>query len=109
MDPIRGIDRARRATVRVCRRDGLHRGQGLLLKLSEGQVVLTCHHIIASIEKEDLCIAIPRADGQLTDPIPASYYEQHSRPAMDAVVLRVDLGSYEIPEAQPLLHALNPQ
>jgi hypothetical protein len=55
-----GLDAARRSKVRICRRDGEHRGQGLLLNLdSHGTIVLTCHHVIAPLEEEDLFIQIP--------------------------------------------------
>jgi tetratricopeptide (TPR) repeat protein len=103
--PVRGLEPARRATVRVCDRAGTHVGQGLLLHLSnEGAVVLTCHHVIAHLPPEELCVAIPQADGTLGSPVPATYDAARSRPARDAVVLRLDGVS---PSEMPLLHALN--
>ena len=103
----RSLDVARRATVYMCDQTGRHRGQGLLLDLDdEGTVVLTCHHVIAPIEPDDLRVRVLQDNGQLTDPIAVHYDAERSRPAMDAVVLRVDgLQSTE----RPLLHALNPQ
>src|SRR5262249_24049611 len=103
---VRGIAAARRATVRVCNRAGNHRGQGLLLGLEEeGTVVLTCHHVIAPLERDDLYVPIALADGQLGSLLPAKYDERRSRPHMDAVVPRVD-GVQD--RDTPLLHALNP-
>jgi hypothetical protein len=84
------LDAARRATVRVCDENGQHRGQGLLLDLEgEGTVVLTCHHVVATLQMGHLFVAIPQPDGELGRPVSADYLEQRSRPAMDAVVLGV--------------------
>ena len=113
MDAVRGIDAARRATVQVYDRGAQtgkeHRGQGLLLDLG-GQriVVLTCHHVIAPVTKENLYIRIRQSNDQLSDPIPAQYDEQRSQPERDAVVLHVDRALVST-RPRPLLHALNPK
>jgi tetratricopeptide (TPR) repeat protein len=103
---VRSLNIARRATVRVCDREGTHFGQGLMLALDgEGTVVLTCHHVVARLTRENLCVAIPQLSGQLGQPIPADYDQQRSYPAKDAVVLRIK-GPEQL--ERPLLHALNP-
>jgi hypothetical protein len=101
-----GLDTARRSTVRVCRGNGEHRGQGLLLSLSNyGAVVLTCHHIIAPLEEDDVFVQIPQADGTLGRPLPAKFDPKRSRGAKDAVVLRIQANN-DTPN--PRLHSLNP-
>ncbi len=72
----------------------------------EGTVVLTCHHVVARLTEESLHIAVRQPSGELGPPVAARYDPQRSRPAMDAVVLRVDASG---PAERPLLHALNPQ
>ncbi len=103
----RGLEAVRRATVRICTHQGEHKGQGLLLALDgEGTIVLTCHHVIAGLDDpEDLCVAIPNADGWLGKPIPAQYDPTSSNPERDAVVLRIDGVRFD---RNPWLHALNP-
>ena len=107
MRAVPGIDAARRSTVRVCDRAGTHLGQGLLLDLDgEEQVVLTCHHVIAPLGQDDLCVAIRQDNGQPGEAIPARYDEEQSCPQKDAVVLRVNRA--RLPQRpRPLLHALN--
>jgi tetratricopeptide (TPR) repeat protein len=101
----RSFEAARRATVRICGPGGDHYGQGLLLNLGEGGiVVLTCHHVVANLSAGDLCIATREADGQYSKPHPVTFDAAHSKPAMDAVVLDapgVQAG------ARPLLHTPN--
>ena len=106
---VRGLEAARSATVQVCDQLGTHHGQGLLLELQgEGTIVLTCHHVITSLGRDDICVRILQDDGQLGDPIVAQYDAQRSRAQMDAVVLRVpDVKVAERP--RPLLHILNPK
>jgi len=85
-----GLDAARRATVRICRRTGEHRGQGLLLNLdSYGAVVLTCHHVIAPLEEDDLFIQVPQEDGKLGSPLQARFDPERSQTEKDIVVLHV--------------------
>jgi tetratricopeptide (TPR) repeat protein len=105
---VSGLTAARRATVQVCDRTGAHRGQGLLLNLPSGSVVLTCHHVIEPLEPTDLYVRIPNERGQLGEPIHATVDAEHSRPESDAVVLAVDLDRHSIPHVNPLLHALDP-
>jgi conflict system STAND superfamily ATPase/trypsin-like peptidase len=104
---VRGLESARSATVQVCDRAGTHHGQGLLLNLQgEGTVVLTCHHVIRTLEHDGICVRILQYDGQLGDPVLVRYDAQRSRPRMDVVVLHVA----ESPVAErprPLLHTLN--
>jgi len=101
-----GIDVARQATVSICNRAGAHRGQGLLLDLEdEGLIVLTCHHVIAPLEPDDLYINIGQGEGQPKISVPAQYDGQRSHPDMDAVVLRVT-GINAQP--RPLLLTMNP-
>jgi len=77
----------------------------LLLDLGgEGAVVLTCHHVIAPVERENLHVRIPWADGSLGDPLPVEYDREHSRPTMDAVVLRV---KGVRADERPLLHKIS--
>src|SRR5450755_3272211 len=113
MDTVPGIDAARRATVQVydcgAQSGKEHRGQGLLLDLEDQQtVVLTCHHVIAPVAKENLCVRIREANDQLSDPIPVQYDEQRSQPGKDAVVLHLDRAHVSA-RSRPLLHALNPK
>lgn len=113
MDTVPGIDAARRATVQVYDQGAQagkeHRGQGLLLALDDQRtIILTCHHVIAPVARENLCIRIRRADDQLSDPIPVQYNEQRSQPRRDAVVLHVDR-AHVSERPRPLLHALNPK
>ena len=106
---IVGIQTARGATVRVCNRAGTHRGQGLLLDLGdEGVVVLTCHHVVAPLGKDELCVALRQGDGQFGESIPAQYDAERSRPGMDAVVLHVTRERVPV-RPRPLLHALDPK
>lgn len=101
-----GLDTARHSTVRVCRRNGEHRGQGLLLSLSnDGAVVLTCHHVIAPLEEDDVFVQIPQEDGRLGSPIQAKFDPERSRGAKDAVVLRIQATKNT---SNPKLHSLNP-
>ena len=103
---VRNLETARRVTVRVCDKSGEPSGQGLILTLDgEGTVILTCHHVVARLNSENLCVAIPRPDGQLATPIRAKYDEHRSYPARDAAVLRIEASQLS---EQPLLHALNP-
>jgi hypothetical protein len=102
---LRGLDVARRATVRVCDSKGKHRGQGLLLDLGgPGSFVLTCHHVIAPLTRKDLCVQTLQRDGQLSHPILAEYLPERSHPGQDAVVLFVP---HVRQSEQPLLHELN--
>src|SRR5260370_22340393 len=104
---VRSREASRQATVRICDGEGRHIGQGLMLALDgEGTVVLTCHHVVARLTEESLHIAVRQPSGELGPPVAARYDPQRSRPAMDAVVLRVDASG---PAERPLLHALNPQ
>jgi tetratricopeptide (TPR) repeat protein len=104
---VRGIQAARRATVQVwdeSKEDG-HRGQGLLLNVEgEGAVVLTCHHVIAPVERENLRVRIPQEDGSLGDPLPVRYAEERSHPMMDAVVLSIN---EVLSDERPLLHRIS--
>jgi len=101
-----GIDIARQATVSICNRAGVHRGQGLLLDLEEeGLVVLTCHHVIAPLQPDDLCIVLEQGNGQPKISTPAQYDDQRSHPDMDAVVLHVN--GIQAPP-RPLLLTMNP-
>lgn len=98
---------ARRATVSVWDRskgrDG-HRGQGLLISVDgEGFVVLTCHHVIAPLRAENLCVRIIGTDGELEEPLPARCDAERSRPERDTAVLRLDGVATE---ERPLLHRL---
>lgn len=98
---------ARRATVSVWDRskgrDG-HRGQGLLISVDgEGFVVLTCHHVIAPLRAENLCVRIIGTDGELEEPLPARCDAERSRPERDTAVLRLDEVATE---ERPLLHRL---
>jgi hypothetical protein len=84
----RGIEAARHATVVVCDRNKNLRGHGILLQVEgEGAIVLTCHHVVATLKRDDLCVRIPQADGSLGDPISAGYIEKYSRPGVDVVML----------------------
>lgn len=100
-----GLSAARRATVVICDAAGNHRGQGLLLRLSNLTFVLTCHHVIAPVPVGELHVRFMDEDEQLSAPTPADYDELHSHPEQDAVVLRV---AGIVPAANPLLHALDP-
>ena len=93
------------ATARVCDEDGNHKGQGLVLALPNGVVVLTCHHVIASIEPGGVGIALPGDHGRLRAPVPATFDASRSRPERDAVVLRIAINTAP---PRPLLHALDP-
>jgi Tfp pilus assembly protein PilF len=64
---------------------------------------------MASLRSDDLCVRIPQVDGQLGEPILASYFEKYSRPEMDAVVLRVSVPEGQGADDRPWLHALNPR
>lgn len=102
----RNLSAARRATVQVCDREGRHHGHGLLLEIEcEGVVVLTCHHIIAPLPPDAVYVRLPGEDGRLGAPHPSTYDQEHSRPAADAVVLRLE-GVHLL--ARPLLHELDP-
>lgn len=104
------LEATRRATVRVCNESGEHRGQGLLLDLgNDGTVVLTCHHVVAGLEKSQLFVAIPNAKAELGKPQSAEYVEERSRPAMDAVVLRIKAPREDLFDERPWLYALNPR
>lgn len=82
----------------------------MLLDLGpEGFVVLTCHHVIAPVAPDDLCVRIPDDRGQLSEPVRAAYEVHHSCPEKDAVVLTIDIHREPGKDANPLLHALNPQ
>lgn len=108
---VRGIQVARDATVYVCDQDGTHKGQGLLLDLGEKDAaVLTCHHVIAAVAAENLRIKIHEGDGRLGEAMPVHYDWERSRPAMDAIVLRLNkalLADSSNLEQRPLLHRLN--
>jgi hypothetical protein len=71
----------------------------------EGAVVLTCHHIIAPLPLDAVYVRLPGEDGSLGAPHPATYNRERSRPAVDAVVLRLE--GVHLP-VRPLLHELNP-
>jgi len=102
---VRKLEAVRRATVRICDRSGTHFGQGLMLSLlGEGTIVLTCHHVVANLTPEELCIAAPLQSNQLGLPLPASYDRHRSKPILDAAVLRVSDGSEQ---DSPLLHVLD--
>jgi hypothetical protein len=96
----------RRATARVCDQDGNHKGQGLVLAMGDGVVVLTCHHVIAGIAPGGIRIALPDEHGHLMAPLNATYDPWRSRPERDAVVLHIPAAA---PPARPLLHALDPE
>lgn len=82
---------ARRATAQISDREGAHCGQGLLLEIpGEGAVVLTCHHIIATLPPGEVYVRLPDEDGSLGAPHPATYDRERSRPTSDAVVLRLE-------------------
>lgn len=102
----RGIQAARHSTVCIWDRskdeDGC-RGHGLLLPSSDGTVVLTCHHVVASVRGENLCIRVPRDGGGLSNMLPACYDSRRSNPGKDTAVLRVD----HMVEVRPLLHRLS--
>jgi hypothetical protein len=84
MSGLRGIDIARRATVRICDQHRVHRGQGLLLDMGEaGTFVLTCHHVIAPLAANELYVQLRQDDGQLSEPILAQYEAKWSRPSQD--------------------------
>src|SRR5204863_6884795 len=70
----------------------------------EGTVVLTCHHVVAPVKPDNLCVRIPQADGQFGEPLPVRYDEERPRPEKDAVVLRVQGVRME---ERPLLHKLD--
>jgi len=100
---------ARGATVSVCDPRGEHKGQGLLLRLDgeeEGTVVLTCHHVVAAVKREDLRVRLPSPDGTLGEPVKVAYDEERSRPEQDAAVLRVQGDEAPPPTPMPLLHKL---
>lgn len=103
----RGLAAARRATARVCTRDGQHRGQGLLLDLpgETSAVVLTCHHLIAPLAPDEVCVALRQEDGRPGVPLSARYDAARSRPGRDAAVLRV--AALRRSE-RPVLHAPDP-
>src|SRR5271166_119612 len=104
---VRSLAAARRVTVRICNSTGEHCGQGLMLALEgEGTVVLTCHHVVARLTEQDLHIAVVQPSGQLGQPVRATYDARRSRPAMDAIVLRIQETG---PPERPLLHALDPR
>jgi tetratricopeptide (TPR) repeat protein len=97
------LEAARRATVRICNRAGRNFGHGLLLDLGgEAQTVLTCHHVIAQISPEELCVARPAFGGDFEAPEPAQYNPAASRPESDTVVLTI--ARAEASEAPALLH-----
>jgi hypothetical protein len=102
----RGPQVVSRATARICDEDGNHKGQGLVLPMGDGVVVLTCHHVIAGIVPGSIRIALPDEHGDLTAPLGATYDVSRSRPDRDAVVLQIPGAS---PPARPLLHALDPE
>ena len=102
---------ARCTTVYVCDRSQEegedHCGQGFLLENldGEGAMVLTCHHVIAPVKKDNLRVRIWQADGQLGEPLRVRYDEDRSRPERDAVVLRII--DEVIVDERPLLHKLD--
>jgi hypothetical protein len=83
----------------------------LLLDLGEKEAaVLTCHHVIAPVQAEDLRIKMRQANGQLGESILVRYDKVRSRPTMDAVVLRIAkdrIADERSLEQRPLLHKLN--
>lgn len=95
----------RGTTARVCDEHGNPKGQGLVLAMGDGVVVLTCHHVFAEIPPDALRIALPDGRGGLGTPLEATFDASRSRPGRDAVVLRV---SVDAPPPRPLLHALDP-
>jgi hypothetical protein len=95
----------RRATACIRDEHGNHKGQGLVLAMDDGVVVLTCHHVIAGIPPDAVQIAFPDDRGGLLPPVEATFDASRSRPVRDAVVLRLRV---DTPLARPLLHALNP-
>ena len=104
----RGLDVARQATVRIADRKGTHHGQGLLLDLpATGTVVLTCHHVVAPLTPDELCVQLPLESGRLGKPLPAEYVAERSRPEQDAVVLRLPQPPQQPSGPLPLLHELN--
>ncbi len=102
----RGLKAARDATVQICDSHGRALGQGLLLALAgEGNVVLTCHHVIAETDAGTIHVRRAGDAGELQDPVPARLDEPACRPEWDAVVLRVD-EPWMV--RNPLLHAIDP-
>lgn len=103
MTAVRGMRAALKATVDV-RRGGKSFGHGLLLNV-EGNVVLTCHHIVGNAGGADLEVVARNPDGTTTSS-PATVDAERSHPVKDAIVLHVerDLG----PRDQPWLHAPGP-
>ena len=115
MAGARGLPAARQATVKLSDRAGTSqlagapRGQGLVVDLgASGTVVLTCHHVIARVAPEDLRVQVPGEQGELGRPVNVAYDAEHSRPELDAVVLRVDSDVDQPTRANPLLHSLDP-
>jgi hypothetical protein len=92
----------------VCNPEGEHKGQGLLLCLGgeEGRVVLTCHHVVAAVELEDLRMRLPFPNGTHGEPVEVTYDEERSRPEQDAAVLRIREEEALPPTPMPLLHKL---
>lgn len=94
----------------MCGPGAEHKGQGLLLRLGsgEGTVVLTCHHVVAAMRREDLRVRAPLSDGTLGEPIEVVYDERRSRPEQDAAVLRAPDDAMPSESSMPLLHRLGP-
>jgi tetratricopeptide (TPR) repeat protein len=72
----------------------------------EGTVVLTCHHVVAAVERSDLRVRLPTLDGTLGEPVEVDYDEGHSRPDLDTAVLRVPEDAAPLASAIPLLYKL---
>ncbi len=98
-----GIQTVRLATVRICNQAGTHYGQGLMLVVGGEHVVLTCHHVVAPLEPDDLYIQTRYGDS-----VKVYYDHDRSQPDQDAVVLRV-LEDTILGAPRPALHALNPE
>ena len=89
-----GLNAARSATVRVCDRDRISKGQGLLLDLGAGKgfVVLAPFHVVVDLLKQGLWIIICEGDGEGSH-LPAQYDGIASSPDRDAAVLRLSDGT----------------
>src|SRR5262249_11494639 len=98
------------AAINEGRNDGSV-GQGLVIPAGhdEGEepevFVLTCHHVIAPIDPEDVRVRIPGSHGELGDPLPAVLVQNASDFSSDRAVLRLSL---EVGPLQPTLYSLRP-
>jgi hypothetical protein len=102
---VRGPEAVRAATARICDQRRQHRGQGLVLAMDDGVVVLTCHHVIAGIPPGGVWVQLPDGRGGRRTAVLATVDPSRSRPERDAVVLHINV---DAPPPRPLLHALDP-